>query len=237
MASVASIISQKPDVILNPRGIPRAEFITDLEEYFTKTKDTPSSLLEKYVETNSKYKYMEKVRTDRKHDLLSKIPELESTKSIIEMLLDQSGREVPGKDNEKENDDEDDDEDELESDIDDEDNGDDDGKKKKKGKALVMHAEVSHSVYAKVRVEPLDSVMLWLGANIMLEYPIEEAYAFVSNQLSTAQKSLKDAKEDISFLQEQITTMDVNTARVYNYDIKTRRIERENTGSTTSTKA
>ncbi|CAJ0751835.1 14231_t:CDS:2, partial [Entrophospora sp. SA101] len=37
---------------------------------------------------------------------------------------------------------------------------------------------------------------------------------------------LKYLLEDLEFLREQITTMEVNTARVYNWDVKKRRVEK-----------
>ena len=44
-----------------------------------------------------------------------------------------------------------------------------------------MHAQVmldfalSEQMYAKARVADVSSVALWLGADVMLEYPLEEA--------------------------------------------------------------
>jgi uncharacterized protein YerC len=58
----------------------------------------------------------------------------------------------------------------------------------------------------------------------MLEYPVEEAAQLLASKLSTAQKTLKNTEEDLAYLRDQITTMEVNTARVYNWDVKQRRI-------------
>ena len=40
--------------------------------------------------------------------------------------------------------------------------------------ALVADFEVSEGIYSRTRIEDTDSVCLWLGANVMLEYSLEE---------------------------------------------------------------
>ncbi|KAL0393328.1 UNVERIFIED_CONTAM: putative prefoldin subunit [Sesamum radiatum] len=42
------------------------------------------------------------------------------------------------------------------------------------GEAVVADFEVSEGIYARARVEEAESVCLWLGANVMLEYSCEE---------------------------------------------------------------
>lgn len=82
----------------------------------------------------------------------------------------------------------------------------------------------------------------------MLEYTFEEAKDLLSSKLNTAKTSLKNTIEDLEFLRDQITTMEVSkyrcnayliirsghlkatsldTARVYNWDVKQRRLARE----------
>jgi hypothetical protein len=58
---------------------------------------------------------------------------------------------------------------------------------------------------------------------VMLEYPLDEARDLLTEKLAKAKQSLKEVNEDLEFLREQITTMEVNTARVYNWDVKKRR--------------
>jgi len=80
----------------------------------------------------------------------------------------------------------------------------------------------------------------------MLAYPIPEAEALLNSKLEAAQSSLDNCEEDLDFLREQITvggarsdrgepcyrsirttdrrqTMEVATARVYNWDVGQRR--------------
>lgn len=57
----------------------------------------------------------------------------------------------------------------------------------------------------------------------MLSYPLEEAVSLLQSRLTGSEKSLATIKEDADFLRDQITTMEVNTARVHNWDVKRRR--------------
>lgn len=61
----------------------------------------------------------------------------------------------------------------------------------------------------------------------MLAYPIPEAIPLLEGKLSAAKESLKNAEEDLEFLRSQITTLEVNTARLYNYDVALKRKEKE----------
>lgn len=54
----------------------------------------------------------------------------------------------------------------------------------------------------------------------MLSYPLSEASALLADKLVAAQTALANLIEDVEFLKEQITIMEVNTARVYNFDVK-----------------
>ncbi|KAF1946505.1 Prefoldin, subunit 3 [Clathrospora elynae] len=87
--------------------------------------------------------------------------------------------------------------------------------------------ELNDTLYAKAEVPPTDEVYLWLGANVMLAYPIPEAESLLGEKLATARKSLAACEEDLDFLREQITTLEVAFARVYNWDVAQRRKERE----------
>lgn len=52
---------------------------------------------------------------------------------------------------------------------------------------------------------PTDEVYIWLGANVMLAYPMDEAETLLVERLGKAKKSLVDCEEDAEFLREQIT--------------------------------
>ena len=52
---------------------------------------------------------------------------------------------------------------------------------------------------------PTDEVYLWLGANVMLAYPIPEAETLLESRLKTAKQNLANCEEDLDFLREQVT--------------------------------
>jgi prefoldin subunit 5 len=60
----------------------------------------------------------------------------------------------------------------------------------------------------------------------MLEYTLEEALELLSSKLEGAETNLTNTEEDLEFLREQITTMEVNIARVYNWDVMQRRMQK-----------
>lgn len=40
---------------------------------------------------------------------------------------------------------------------------------------MVLDYQLADNVFAKARVKPVNTVNLWLGANVMLEYELQEA--------------------------------------------------------------
>ncbi|KAI9878676.1 MAG: peptide chain release factor 1 [Pleopsidium flavum] len=86
------------------------------------------------------------------------------------------------------------------------------------------------TLYAHAVIPATEEVYLWLGANVMLAYPIAEAETLLQEKLGAAQTSLEACEEDLDFLREQITTLEVATARVYNWDITQRRKEKAEHG-------
>ncbi|KAG4026303.1 hypothetical protein MFRU_042g00320 [Monilinia fructicola] len=86
--------------------------------------------------------------------------------------------------------------------------------------------ELNDTLYAKANIPATQEVYLWLGANVMLSYPIDEAEELLSKRLAVAKQSFANCEEDLDFLREQITTMEVATARVYNWDVTMKRKEK-----------
>lgn len=111
--------------------------------------------------------------------------------------------------------------------------------------------ELSDTLYAEAELEDTDLVYLWLGvrvpllslacthayspitlfvyfaqANVMLSYKIPEAITLLTDKMKAAETNLTSVEEDLEFTREQITIMEVNTARIYNWDVKRRREKR-----------
>ncbi|KAK4767259.1 hypothetical protein SAY86_015009 [Trapa natans] len=91
----------------------------------------------------------------------------------------------------------------------------------------------NEGMYSRSRVEGNDSVCLWLGANVMLEYSCEEATDLLQKNLQNAKVSL-EVLTDLQFLRDQVTIIQVTIARVYNWDVHRRRIRSAASASTDS---
>lgn len=84
-------------------------------------------------------------------------------------------------------------------------------------KELQSNFLIADNIWAKARI-PNDTgkVGLWLGANVMVEYNFKEALALLEKNLENAMSRLGSTDDDINYLKDQITTTEVNIARIYN---------------------
>ncbi|WWD22147.1 hypothetical protein CI109_106636 [Kwoniella shandongensis] len=217
MATTASSSSKGQKTMeTNPRGIPRAPFVDDVEEYVGGKEAEIQSVMKKFEETTAKYRYMEISLQQRRKALLGKIPDMEQTLQVVKYLsirrqkaLGQPVEEEPLSD--------DDDEDDLD-DLDD-----DEEKEKTEERPMKTLFELNDTLFAEAEIVESGEVGLWLGANTMLMYPLQEAIDLLTSKLSGAKKSHEETVEDLEWLREQITVMEVNFARVHNWDVKRRR--------------
>ncbi|ERT02707.1 hypothetical protein HMPREF1624_01008 [Sporothrix schenckii ATCC 58251] len=198
------------DVHTNPRGIPQAPFVDKVEDYVTSREDVEPTL-RRFQEMISKYQFMESNLQRRVSGLDEKLPDIQKTLDTVRFL---QTRRPGAKKSAGDNDD-----DELASDDDDDDENDE-------GAAIETTFELNDTLYAKATIPPTDEVHLWLGANVMLSYPIDEAQALLEQKLTSAQTTRRNCEEDLEFLREQITTMEVAIARVYNWDVVQKRKEK-----------
>lgn len=106
--------------------------------------------------------------------------------------------------------------------------------KKEEGEALTADFEVSEGIFSQARIEDTDSVCLWLGANVMLEYSCDEAAALLQKNLENAKASLEVLVADLQFLRDQVTITQVTVARVYNWDVHQRRIRQAEAAAATN---
>jgi len=87
--------------------------------------------------------------------------------------------------------------------------------------------QLAENIWAKASAPASNKVCLWLGANCMLEYTLEEAVELLRTNQANAQNMLKSLDEDMAFLRDQITTTEVNIARAHNYGVKLRQKDKE----------
>ncbi|KAI3854303.1 hypothetical protein MKX03_002273, partial [Papaver bracteatum] len=81
---------------------------------------------------------------------------------------------------------------------------------------LIADFEVPEGIYSQARIEESESICLWLGANVMLEYTCEE-------NLDIAKAILGVLISDLQFLKDQVTITQVTIARAYHWDAQQRR--------------
>ncbi|KAJ0092981.1 hypothetical protein Patl1_24848 [Pistacia atlantica] len=96
---------------------------------------------------------------------------------------------------------------------------------------LVADFEVSEGIYSRASIQDTDSVCLWLGANVMLEYSYEEATSLLQKNLDNAKASLEVLIADLQFLEgsSYYNSGMVTIARVYNWDVHQRRVRQATT--------
>ena len=92
------------------------------------------------------------------------------------------------------------------------------------------HFGVTDLAFIEARVPPTKSVHLWLGANVMVEYTLAEASALLHKNLESAEGNLQNTFEDLAWLRDQQTTCEVNMSRVYNWEVKRNKEEKEKQG-------
>jgi len=111
--------------------------------------------------------------------------------------------------------------------------------KKDKEKPVNVDYMVSNNLWAKAEVNVPDSVFLWLGANVMCEYKMDEAKTLLNQNLLNAKNQIKKNNTDLEFIKDQMTVCEVNIARVYNETVRRNQIaklkklgEKTTTGTT-----
>ncbi|KAK3720643.1 peptide chain release factor 1 [Vermiconidia calcicola] len=173
------------DAPTNPRGIPFAPFVENVQEYVSTRADV-EGVLKNFQEMISKYQFMQANTERRLAGLKDKIPDIQKTVATVQFLRARDPDAEP----------------------------------------LETTFELNDTLYAKANVQTPQEVYLWLGANVMLSYPLPDAETLLEDKLTAARSSLSNCEDDLDFLREQITTMEVATARVYNWDIGERRKEK-----------
>ncbi|GBE60543.1 prefoldin subunit [Babesia ovata] len=60
------------------------------------------------------------------------------------------------------------------------------------GGDIYTYFKVSDTLYSEARISSTKTIFLWLGANTMVEYPVDEAIALLKDQLNVALESIED---------------------------------------------
>ncbi|CEQ41792.1 SPOSA6832_03542, partial [Sporobolomyces salmonicolor] len=209
----------------NPRGIPKAVFLVRLvlplalsarqladfesvQDYLGGPDGDAELALKNLQETLAKYRFMEQSSLQRRAGLEEKVPELQRTIEMVEMLIRKKAlREFDTTTHA------------LTLEL--------FGREQEQAEPFETTFELSDTLYAKGEVEQVDEVYIWLGASTMLSYPLPSALSLLQSKLAAAQRSLEHVKEDLLWLRDQVTVTEVNVARVYNWDVARRRERRQ----------
>jgi len=84
-------------------------------------------------------------------------------------------------------------------------------------KSMNTNFLLADNIWAKAKIpNTTGNVGLWLGANVMVEYTYIEAVKLLGANLANAEAKIKETEADLDFLKDQLTTTEVNLARIYN---------------------
>ena len=82
--------------------------------------------------------------------------------------------------------------------------------------SVKTHFQIAESLYGTAEIDKSSTVALWLGANLMVEYPVDDAIAILDEQLKTLEAQIAENENNLIFLRNQIITTEVTTSRVTN---------------------
>lgn len=199
----------------NPRGIPSFPFMSNVTDYVKSIEDVEPTL-QRFQEMVSKYTFMQQNVERRAAGLKEKLPDMKRTLEVVQFLRKKRKDIAENKNNSS---------DDLEEEEETEDDLDDNNNTKPSSDEIETTFSLQDTLYAKAKIRPasIDEVYLWLGANVMVAYSLDEAEDLLQTKLDKAKESLAAAEEDLEFLRIQITTLEVAIARVHNWDVGEKR--------------
>lgn len=185
MSKILEQYTFKEDYV-NPRGIPKVDFVENIAELVKASGDSAENILKRFSEQYSKYKLAEHRLIRTIASLESKLPEIRKTIQTVKFLKAELVE-------------------------------------KEGSEGFDTNYGLTESVFCQAHVPRQNTVHLWLGSNVMVEYTFDEAAALLERNLASATENLSRTQEDLAWLQEQQTILEVNTSRVYNYDVVEKR--------------
>jgi len=100
--------------------------------------------------------------------------------------------------------------------------------KKDANETLTTRYSLADAVFAKAELDTSAGIVnLWLGANVMLEYTYQEAIDLLESKEAIAKKEFQEVGKDLAFTRNQIITAEVCISRVYNWDVRRKRLQKE----------
>lgn len=171
----------------------KAPFIEDMGKFVEDQGGVEPAMMH-LQKTYKELKQLEQTLTIRKANLGSKLPDLEQTLSAVRHLQAQRAARQA----------------------------------QPAGERAPQHIryELGESgIYAQAALadDAFEHVNLWLGANVMMEYTLDDAAALLESNLSGARTTIASINNDLDVIKERTVTMEVNIARLYNMEIAARK--------------
>jgi prefoldin subunit 5 len=80
----------------------------------------------------------------------------------------------------------------------------------------ITHFQISDGLYGTAKIKNDGIVALWLGAGVMVEYPLPEAEALLQSRLNELNEQVTEVENNLIFLRNQIITTEVTISRLAN---------------------
>ncbi|KAK4525044.1 hypothetical protein GAYE_SCF07G2949 [Galdieria yellowstonensis] len=196
MFSVASFLLEQNKNNNNPSEpssslVPTAKFLEDIDKVIEEQGGT-SAVFQALEQLYTRYKILDSSLTRQKKSFQEKIPDLTNALQVIRWL--QQRPTAPSQET---------------------------GSSASEEETETTF-ELADNIYATAIVTKKDPqvVYLWLGANVMVEYSLEEAESLLKENLDGARDKIQQLEKELSFLREQMTTTEVNISRVYSKHLK-----------------
>ncbi|BAM39418.1 prefoldin subunit 3 [Theileria orientalis strain Shintoku] len=108
-------------------------------------------------------------------------------------------------------------------------------KKKESGdkSSLSTYFKISDTLYSEANVPYTESAFLWLGANTMVEYPLEDAIKLLTEQHNGIEVLIQEMNTELDWIKKQITCTEINVARLHNFTVMKNSENKPNTTTVT----
>ena len=106
-------------------------------------------------------------------------------------------------------------------------------KKRLAEETVISRYSLADDIFGKAELQlQQNSVNLWLGANVILEYTFDEAIDFLSTNAELARTEYAEVKNDLALVRNQIVTSEVSMSRIFNWDVRRKRQQTAQAGAT-----
>jgi prefoldin subunit 5 len=180
---------------------PKAAFIEDVPAYLSQRKLEPEAAILELQERLRRLRALEGQVAQRRARTLAKAPEIEAALAAVKGL---AARRATGTDPSKSA----------------------ENPTTETSSAAQTHYvdyALSDGVFARAALKGnVPAVGLWLGAGVMVEYPLDEALLLLESNLKAAKEGLEALGRDLDLVKDGATVTEVSIARVFNYDVERR---------------